>query len=680
MDEANQDKRRIPKRFIVLMLVATLIGSAVLFWQYRQREQLRQQHEKAEQTFGPTLEALEAGADEPETYDIDKTVRILHGIDRALDDSESLGEYLNHMARQDYRGVAPDVLKARQEILDVLKRLYAKQTELENQEATFTVTRTILSTMSLVEADLNISSGAAPKLDREQARSVLADLRQDQIERKELMNDLVEIETELVDAMTGYASVYYAHVAEWDRLVALRDRAYLAQAQGNWTAALEAARAATEMAPHETEAHLIEALALLELSRAQADENTYLQDAVEVLNRYLEKHPERTAPALLLLGVAYGEMGRHEESTLNFEQAAAYYPRQADHLTDMLNPYKVRSFLKKSKEGSLIVDHYQATMLGAGFFSPDLQLARQHFENGEIDEGQEKILDHFSRRKNQAQWNLLLSDVTFCEKNLSPHFERILVEESHLWLKTKPTVFGSKLDVAVENSSNKDLFNATLLLALRFTDMHRDDWEVFKVGETVPRVSANNTTDFGTMEIDHEVFGQSKGVDDIVTHRAILVTDDAVVWVDTDEYRLALARDTHSDGQQASASPDTAQGQWFDRMGISVEDFKSYMGTADIDLNLGFGRDDIRIELPRELALLKPTFRLSIGESSATVAPSSNTLTDKAIELDFESVANFDSKDAPNEAKIEVFSTVGNFEFDVDLKRKKVSDVRFTSR
>lgn len=676
-EEVEQKTPRLSPLMIVVLFIAVVVLGVVIFTEYQSREALRAQQQKAEQTFGPALEALEAGRGAPEkSYDIDKTVRVIHSVDKALENTDSLEEYLDYMARQDYRGVAPDVLAARKRILDILLRLYAKQTELENQEETFTATRTILSAMSLVEADLSVTSGAVPALDREQAKKVLTDLRKDQEERKKLMNELGEIEAELIDAMAGYSEVYYKYVAEWDRLSTLRDRAYLAVAERNWSAALEASRAAAEMAPNETEAHLIEGLALIQLADTDIDEKNYLRDAKRQLSAYVEKHPERTAPALLLLGVANERMGNQAEATLNFQQAAAYYPKQADRLTDMLDPYRVRSFLRKSKEGNLILEQYQSTMLGAGFFSPDLQLARAHFDADEVDEGRKKILDHFSRRRNQAQWNLILSDIEFCERHLSPHFDRILVEDSHLRLLVSPTLLGSKLDVAIQNGSKRELYNATLLLAIRFTDMHREDWEVLKVGETVPKVQANGETDFGTTEIAQDVLDAEKTVDDIVAHRAILVSDDAVVWVDTDEYKLALAREMRD---RVSKDDGVAKDRetWFDKMGVTPEDFEKKISASKVQVDLSIGKDDLLVKLPRELALLNPVFRLDLGGDGTGESPTVNRLTEDQIELEFGSIANLEASDAPGKANVILNSTLGNFEIQIDLAGRKIDGVRY---
>ncbi len=649
---------------IATPVVALLVAGGAWMWHLETERAAQVEHARV--VFEPAQKALRP-ADDVEV-DIDKTIRVIHALDVAVNERGDLQEFLKTLASADYRGVAPDVLRAREKMLDVLMRLYAQQTRVENQEATFTVTRTVLSAMSLMEVDLTTAAaGGPPGLDPAQARSILTDLRRDQQDREELLNGLNTIEVELISAMTSYSAVYYKWVGEWDKVVVRRDRAYLAASTGNWAATEAAATEAIALAPHDTEAHLLKALAMIELSTANP-ETDRIPEALALLDDYIAKHPDRTAPALLLRGVAAARQGRADEAALSFEQSSAYYPRQADVLIDMLDPYEARTYLRRSREGQRIVDLYRATMLGAGAFSPDLQHARMLYRLGRVDEARKKVLDHFSRRRNQNRWDLILADVEFCTGFFGAEFESIYEEDSHLFLQVTPTLIGSKLDVRVENGSPRQLFNATLLLAVRFTDMHREDFEVFKVGETVPVVAANDKTSFGTIEIKHTFLGAEKNVDDIVLHRAIIVADDAVAWVDTDEYRLALAR--------TDAATVDARTEWFSRMNTSPKLLTEQINRASkVELNLGLGADDVSMQLPRELAILNPVFRLRRdGEESA---PATNSLGPEGIKLQFGDVANFDSADTSGDATLVITSRWGNFELDLDLRKRSLTAVNY---
>lgn len=650
--------------------VVLLIGVSLGIWAYLGHQERLEQQRAADALFEPIEAAVEEAKAEPR-YDIDRTVQVIHGLDSALDAQGSLEDYLKYMARQDYRGVAPDVLEARLKVLSILKRLYATQTKLENQESTFTVTRTVLSALSLAKADVDIMSGVMPSLDAEQAKTVLEDLRKDQAIKKELLDELAELEVELISVMTDYSEVYYKYIAEWDKLVLLRDRAYLAAAEGQWATAASAADKAIEMAPQETEAHLLKARALIET--IQTPESQNLEQAVTLLGEYMQENPDRSAPALLLLGVAYERMGRMDDARLNYQQAAAYYPKQAEVLSDMMDPYEVRGFLRKSREGRIILDQYSATMLGAGYFSPDLHMARVSFLAGDMEEGKKKVLDHFSRRRNQASWDLVLNDIEFCESYLGAYFDGLFVEDSHLFLEAKPTLIGSKLDVSVKNQSPKPLHNATLLLAVRFTDMHRDDFEVFKVGETVPVVTEHATTNFGSLTVEYPLFGQTRGVDDIVLTRAILLTDTAVVWVDSDEHRLALART----GENTPAPEERKT--WFDVMKVDPEMLTGLLNSSDVGLDLSLGRDDVTLKLPRELSILKPSFRLH--DEGQTFAPEINKLNEDGIELRFDSVRNFEG-DGVSSANpvVKIHTRFGDFDVTIDWKNRRIGGVDFVAR
>ncbi|GEM_PF-2690226 len=660
---------------LILLLIIAVFG----FFKIRENNKKEAQEKVAEEMFSPALTKLaESSPKGKDTYDIDKTISVIHGIDRALKEQGTLKEYLRYMSTQDYRNVAPEVLEARQNVLEILKRLYAKQTELENQEATFTVTRTILSTMTLVNADLSIATGV-PSLDKEQAKSILKDLRQDQEDREDMLNELTKMEGELIGVMIDYSKTYYKYVEEWDRVAGLRDAAYLASSAGDWSTVIQKTEQVVKLAPFDSEARLLGALGHINLVDLEP-ESHHLESALDLVADYVKAHPSKTAPALLLQGIVKSKQSDNKDAIRLFEQSAAYFPKQSEALSDMLNPYEVRSFLRKSSEGKRIVDLYKSTMLGAGFFSPDLQLAKLHFLRGEHEAGRKKVLDHFSRRRAQNEWDLVISDVNFCQKFLGADFDSILIEDSHLELLVSPALIGSSIKAKIKNGSQKGLHNATLVLALQFTDMHRDDFESFKVGETVPIVSPNAETDFGSLDIDFNFLGTPKSKDDIVVNRAILISDEAVVWVDTDAYKLALARDSKRQEKQNPIIEKKRKG-WFEAMKISPDILKEALkNNMSSDIDLSIGKDDVIFELPKELALLNPIFRLQVGDKLS--APGENTLGSEKIKLKFESVENYDAKDANQDAKLIISSQFGDFEIFLGKDKEKfgLKNIRYISK
>lgn len=654
MDEIPTGRRRrwaLGCGLLVLAAVALAVG----LWQYRshqvqaRQQQAEQRHARqSNDAFEPAMEAMRPQQADEVPYDIDETVRVIHQVDLALQQEDSLEEYLRKVAVQDYRHVAPEVLEARRELLDVLMRLYARQEEAADQQAMWEMTsELLLSTLSVVSVsgDMNLASPEGSfSVDRAQAQELLADLKQEQSERRQLVRDVNALERELIETLTDYSDVYYEYVQEWDELAVKRDRAYLAAHNGDWEEVIASADLAIEQAPREREAHLLKAMALIE-----QDDPEHAEEIGRLLSDYIEEHPDSTAPAFLLLGVHHARWGEHDQARLAFQQSAAYYPKQAEQLTDMLDPYKMRAFLRKSREGSFIVEQYKATMLGAGYFSPDLQMARMLYEQGDDEAARVKVLDHFARRRQQKQWDFILSDVQFCHDLLGPDFWSIFPETTWLDLEVSPTLMGKGLKLAVDNRSERTLHNATLVLALHFTDTFPGDYEAIAAPKTQPAVLAHDTTSFGSVEIAVEVNGETKGVSDIVTHRAILISNEAVSWVDTEEFRIAESAEFRQQQQAAGIQERAVVHPVVERhpgfrstVERIVEDVPQ---EASMEVESKYGADNVLIELPRELAILRPVFRLRRGDE--VFAASDNVIEGDAIVLRFKGVDNYDDTEAP---------------------------------
>lgn len=618
----------------VAAAVLLLAGAGGAWWWFDRRAEeaaLAAQAARAEAEFAPVLERLDAAAAEPR-YDIDQTMRAIHEIDRAMADARSVPEFLAAMEGQDYRGVAPEVLRARRELLEILQRLYAKQAEQAQQEEMWALSsETVLQLLTLVKTP-GATDLAPVALDRAEAKRVLRELEERREARAEILSDIHAVEGELLDATLRWSEVYYRYVAEWDRLCVERDRAYLAVSSRQWSAAAESARAAIALAPEEQEAHLLLALAAIEGGpEARAD-----LDVDAMLARQVERHPDGAAPALLLRGVLAAREGRDADARLHLQQAAAYYPRQSAKLASLVDPYRARSFLRKSREGLYVVELYSATMAGAGYFSPDLQLARGHFARGEVEEGREKVRDHFFRRRAQQEWAFLLEDIEFAEAFLGDDFRAIFPEEPWLDLVVERSLLPGRLNLAVKNRTRRTLHNATLLLCLQLTDMFPGDYVVLPAGPTLPAVNPQATTTFESVEIAIERLGVVKGRDDIVQVRAILVSDEAVTWVDTEAYKLAEVEAARK--AEAAATPPGVRA----RLVQQVTD--ALRRQAALTTETGLGKDDVVITLPDELATLAPVFRLRVGDT--VVSPSENELGDGVIALRFPDVFNFDDPDA----------------------------------
>lgn len=649
---ADAAPQKPPSRWVrSCLLVLGIAGVSALatgggaWWWYTGQQEAAAAARKteAEAELQPVYAKLDEALADPGPVDIDKTVRVIHELDEAMRTSTNLEQYLHELTQGDYRGVAPDVLRARKELLGVIFELQARQVELEDQEAAWSYTTdVVLGTLSLVNVGGNVdTTGGVPtgadghlSVDRQQAEDLLKKVQEERQMRAALQRDVHDLQGKLLDATMKWSGTWYGYVDQWDRLCLLRDRAYLASTNGDWDEAAATARQVIALAPQEREAHLLLALARIEGAKPGEE-----GDVRELLTTFVNDHPDSAAPALQLLGVYSARAGKTDEARLYFQQAAAAYPAQSQTLARLADPYRYRTDLRKTREGTYILRLYQETQLGAGYFSPDLQLARAAFVRGDKAEGQAKVLDHFFRRRNQAQWNLILDDLEFCSRFLGADFDRMFPEDSFLDLNVAPALIGDKLKLSITNRSDRTIHNATLLLALHLTDQHPDDYEVLRVDPTEPAVNAHAETDFADTEVKIAIFGQEKGIQDIVTDRAILVADEGVMWVDTEEFKIAEAEAF----RQHRAAPGNADPTGM-ALGSAVEQaLAAVRANAHMAVKQALiGPDDVVIQLPRAVILLAPTFRLDIADEHG-VPPDESVIDGDNVVLTWKRIHSWDT-------------------------------------
>ena len=639
-------------RIVAAASLLFLIGLIVAFVFARgDVERLLAAHqERVQEEFAPALARIEearvAIEERNEPVDLDKTVRVLHEIDFAMERASSVEEYVDLVAGQDYRNVDPRILAMRKEVMDVLFELYSKRAQAAEQEATWGFARRWLAPLTLtdsVKIDGALVTGIfsrTPSLGVDTRKSI-EEYRAQLSNLDALQRDLEGLQRRAVEVAVNHSDATWEVLEDWDRLCLLRDRAYLATHSGDWESARARADEAIAAAPLEKEAHLLKALALIEGEFPWAEESG---EVTRLLREFVQRHPESSAPALLLEGVYEAKRGNVEEARLLLQQSATSYPRQAEALTELLDPYQVRSrYLRKSREGNAIRELYRATMLGASWFSPDLQLARLDFDAGDRAAGERKIMDHFARRRSQGQWDLILYDLVFCEDLLGDDYRRIFPEDIDLDLVIDKTFFGNKYALSVENKSERTLHNATLVLCLQFTDMHPDDYETF-AAETAPEVPAGTTTDFGEVEIGMQLFGAEKTRSDVYSARAVLVANEAVVWVDTIDFKESRALDRARERREgAAAALDRAKGLAGDLVQAALD-----LADQDIGLEIVPKRlfaDDVIVRLPKRIAVLRPAFRLHHGDE--VYAPAGNEIVNGAIELRFDGVSEFEPEAGP---------------------------------
>lgn len=634
----------------VLILAIIIIGYQAYkaYQAYKNKEDIAAQKIKAEKVFKPILktfdESIKTNLANDSLYDIDKTIRVIHEIDQAIITNDNLEDYLMKISKQDYRNVAPEVLQARKKLLLTTMEIYGQQTRLKDQPDYWDLIR---------EYTLAAGSGINPegltnaipldgiKYDPEMTKKAY----EQHLESKKVSEDIkIEIralKSKLLNQVYEYSAVYYKYYDEWDRVCLHRDKSYLAARSGQWDVVENEANNAIKKAPYDKEAHILKGLAMVAAMPSANEpfislkENpTVEQDALPFLDEFIHNNPSYSAPALLLKGVYFQRKGDLKTAKLLFEESAAYYPKQADILQNNFDPYRMRAYLRKSKEGNQITEMYKTTMLGGGFFTPDLQLAKLYYASNNPEMGKSKVLDHFQRRRNQSQWDYIISDIRFCETAFGSEFRKILPENNFLQLKVKPTLIGNKLNLSIVNQSDKRLQNASLILCVQFTDMMRDDYVSIKVEKTLPAILPNEENSFDAQEIVHNIFGKEKTVDDIVLVRAIVISDEGVNWVDTDDFKFEKIK---KDREQL-AKLDKIEAEkinkdlGFDKNAVIKlikENAKISISSSKISLN-----NVLSVNMPRQLAFLNPLFRLS-GDGNVLIEPSQNSLNNNGIKLDF---------------------------------------------
>lgn len=458
-------------------------------------------------------------------YDPDQTVMALFSIEKAFKDSENFEELTPFIIQQENDLVAPDVAKLKYRFFNVYKKFLEAEDELEEQESIYNITTgALLDIAGMVGFDL--TKGIS--FDREHAQKVWNQHLADSKAEKAIKKRLRKHQDEILDILFEYAQLNAKYIREWNNLCSMRDRAYLALYERDWDEVISAAGAAAKLAPMEKEAHILLAMGMIERNN-ETDKSA----ASNLINQFLKNHQGQQAPAYLLRGVIEFNDKNYQKANLDFEQAAAYFPKQQEDITNVLNLYKKRQFLNKSKEGRMIINMYRGMMSGSGYFSPDFQMARIHLKMGEKEKAKKKIFDHFFRRRLQGQWDRVLMDFYFCKNYIKADLGEIF-NGNNLTLEIEPAWLTNSLIVSVKNDNNTDIHNLTLLICVRFTDMFIGDYITFPVGESVAVLPPQETVTVGRKNISdvtEEKLGTVKKWKDIIEYGAVLISDELIAWV-----------------------------------------------------------------------------------------------------------------------------------------------------
>ena len=663
-------------------------------------------------------EQLQSGRD----YDIEKTVRVMNALELAQVRSNNFDEFLDYMARQDYSGVAHDVLEAKRKLFPVLEYTYQLQAQDEQLTDLWMLVRgaarggeTLVAHTSLSEffwathGDVFALLGILKGADGEQSTNeVFAQYQKDKKLKAKLETDLQKLRVSYRKYLEDYMPIYRKYMKEYDALCVKKDKAYLDLYAGRTDEALAQTQDILEQYPNNPEAMLLQSMAHILLSAGEVPATTvlasvnperaeppanpdttatqtprsHLVQAATMLDRYSQMYPDRTAPSLVLEGLLQQQLGNEQASLSRFHQASVEYPRQAAQLTDMLDAYNTRTYLNKTPEGQYLRRLYASTMEGYGLFSPNLLKAKYYANQGKMEQSREEIYHHFFRRGNQGIYDELLSDMQFCEENLYGPFKSLLLEQSYIDIAVEPTskwLFWHSDDVmhvTLRNRSDKDFENVRIFLCIHYTGMYKDEYDVVKVPKEVNIVGKHATADFDTVHINYP----GKNYQDITRVRAIALFEDRICWVDDVNYKQARALAPHRDASDLqtqarqeylrhySLEPQKLQRTL--REGITIlppeEEptieknwWQSFVGWFSHPDN------DLRIELPRVLAMASPVFSLHPLDSDNALSPEENDLVGTSIRLCFDYEPAYEER-----LPLYIYSEAATFKVEIIYKGK----------
>lgn len=674
--------------------------------------------------FVPAYEAiskqenLQSGRD----YDLEKTVRVINALELAQVRSNSFDEFLDYMARQDYTGVAPDVLEAKRKLFPVLEYTYKLREQDEQLSDAWLLVRgaarggetlarnTSASTLFRAAfGDMFAILGILHGEDAEKSTNeAFAQYEKDKKLKSKIQEDLQKLRVSYRQYLEDYTPIYGKYMKEYDALCIEKDKAYLDLYAGRTDEALSHTQNILQKYPDNAEAMLLQAMGQILLGSMDSrnygtmespvsPESPSLPDSIipfpsplsplpSLLARYTQLYPDRTAPALVLEGLMYQQMGDTQAAMSRFHQASVEYPRQAAQLTDMLDAYNTRNYLNQTPEGQYLRRLYASTMEGYGLFSPNLLKAKHYADQGNLQQAREEIYNHFFRRGNQGIYDELLSDMQFCEENLYGAFKGLLLESSYLDVSIEPEsewLFWDSDDVMrvkLNNRSDLDLENVRVFLCIHYTDMYKDEYDVLKVPRTANIIAKHSTSDLDTVVIRYP--GKTYG--DITRIRAIAMTDDRICWVDDVNYKqshaLSFLRGGRTDVSQQQKQAREEYLRHFSlepqklkrtlREGVTVlapeedptvekswwDSFLSWFSSPD---------NDLKLELPRVLAMTDPVFSLHPLDSDDALTPVENYLSGTSIHLHFDYVPAYEEH-----LPLYIYSEAATFKVDILYKGK----------
>ena len=649
--------------FIFLIVVIAIIIVYNSFDNFQSKKSLEPtaETEKVIITFSNSIKSK---ADT--TYNLEETIRIVHGLENSKQFMESSSDYLKYIAKQDYSNVANEIIEAKRGLIPILNNLQRQERRLENAKELWKIYWKIANIMldegSAIALKASVTGGADPSMVKNVSniskKSFDVILENEKIQN-EIKDVILEIEDDYIDYLNEFYPIYLKYMKEWDKICLVRDNAYLSISQGNIDSALLSLDRALKLNPSDSESLIMKSFCHLYLHqnsnfiKTEKLEYSHLETAKVTIDKYLKLYPEKSAPALLLLGSYYNLNGEESKAITYYNQSSVEYPRQANLLLGMLNSYKQRSYLRKTAEGMYILELYKSMMQGFGFFSPNFQKSLIAYNGNDLEESKEEIIRHFFRRGNQDVYDFLISDMNHCETYLPESFNMIFKEKSFLNLVAETKMFNSdKLNIKIENNSDIKINNVRVFLCIHFTDMYKIDYEVFKLDNTINTIPAYSTADFGDLEIDFSLYGKEKSLDkDIVNARAIILTDNLISWVDAEDFKIIKAKKGYQNNVEINRI-----NQYLSLYNLNDNKLNELIkNKSKLEINESYlSKDEIKISLPRLLVNFNPIFSINDLNTVEAIRPSKKILNGDFVELTFKN-------NVPEDKKISLFISTSKF-------------------
>jgi len=553
---------------------------------------------------------------------LEATVKTLFVLDESIKYVKDVNEYKEYLYRFDMTGVAPEVIECYKKLLPVLNKLYDAEAEKELNESFWLVFSEFNDvSQTVIDASIQANSGdyVGGTIKLFQARLDAKKIVTDRFVKSiEIDNKIRDIKDDYLEFVKFSSPIYLKYMAEWDKLCAQRDQAYISLYNSNFSKVLEFSNKALKISSTDREATLLKGFALLKLnkvsltnSEAQLSNNNEIQN---LLDDYFSDFPKSTAPAFILKGMLEYQKGDMESAMTTFDKASILYPKQAEELLDLANIFKLRSSIFRSVESEFISKSYMGMMEGFGSFSPNFQKAMIHKNLGNSDKAVEEIKRHFFRRGNQVVQDYLPTDLNFCNKYLTDIFSKMFVEQPFVDIEISDgSIIDAKnsLRVKIINNSDRFIENVRLYLCIHFTDTYKDSYQVFRVPNALNNIDAFSEKKFeDPVVIDYNWLDTEKKVpDDIVRLRGVIITNDIVSWIDEDSFKFNEAKEN------------------FSKNGIGNTNFSSTIlesiSQADVQVDRGYVFNDVSFIIPKNILEIDPYITINNINSINSVRPAS---------------------------------------------------------